>query len=118
MNSASNWASGAVSVVLEPARQEVAVIPAGGYFGEMSLLTGEPRTATVLAREDVVVMEIDAAQFRRLGDIDANAVERIGLAAITRRNELDATRSAAAQGTAVADPPSTFLARMRKFLHL
>ena len=37
------------SVVLEPARQEVARIERGGYFGEMSLLTGEPRSATVLA---------------------------------------------------------------------
>ena len=40
-------ASGSVDVVLEPERQEVAGIDAGGYFGEMSLLTGEPRTATV-----------------------------------------------------------------------
>src|SRR6476646_7396428 len=44
--------SGRVSVVLEPDRRQVATIGAGGYFGEMSLLTGEPRTATVLAVGD------------------------------------------------------------------
>ena len=49
----------AVSVVLEPSRNEVARIQPGGYFGEMSLLTGEPRTATVLAVGDVDVIEIE-----------------------------------------------------------
>ena len=38
--------SGRALVVMEPDRREVATIERGGYFGEMSLLTGEPRTAT------------------------------------------------------------------------
>jgi small-conductance mechanosensitive channel/CRP-like cAMP-binding protein len=109
--------SGAAVVVLEPDRREVAKIEAGGYFGEMSLLTGEPRTATVLARGDTVVMEIDAEQFRTLGDIDPRAVEQIGMAAMNRRLELEASRSAAA-GATVADQRATFLSRMRKFLRL
>ena len=33
-------ASGKVSVVIEPDRRQVATIEKGGYFGEMSLLTG------------------------------------------------------------------------------
>src|SRR6185436_18383722 len=36
-------ATGEVVVVLESQRQEVARIGAGGFFGEMSLLTGAPR---------------------------------------------------------------------------
>src|SRR4029079_19504717 len=56
--------SGDVRVVLGPQRQEVALIGRGGYFGEMSLLTGEPRSATVLATGDVAVVEIDAELFR------------------------------------------------------
>ena len=36
--------SGQARVVLEPSGQEVAVIPAGGFFGEMSMLTGDRRT--------------------------------------------------------------------------
>src|SRR3954467_241309 len=59
--------SGRGAVVLEPDRREIATLEPGGYFGEMSLLTGEPRTATVLARGDTMVFEINAELFRRLG---------------------------------------------------
>ena len=44
---------GSARVVLEPSGQEVAVIPAGGCFGEMSMLTGDRRSATVRAMDDV-----------------------------------------------------------------
>jgi small-conductance mechanosensitive channel/CRP-like cAMP-binding protein len=109
-------ASGRVVVRLEPEGREVATIERGGYFGEMSLLTGEPRTATVVARGDVHVIEIDAEVFRRLGAASPNAVEQVALAAVTRRTQLDAVRTAA-RNAAVADAPATFLSRMRKFLH-
>ena len=89
--------SGRVAVLLEPGRQEVAVIEQGGYFGEMSLLTGEPRTATVVARGEAVVLELDAALFRRLGEESPVALERVGLAAITRREELEARQDGGAE---------------------
>jgi small-conductance mechanosensitive channel/CRP-like cAMP-binding protein len=109
--------SGRAVVVLEPDRREVATIEAGGYFGEMSLLTGDPRTATVLARGDTLVFEINADLFRRLGATDPQAVERVGIAAAARRVELDKVR-ATAMGQAVADAPATFMERMRRFLRL
>jgi CRP-like cAMP-binding protein len=109
--------AGRVSVVLEPGRQEVAVIEQGGYFGEMSLLTGEPRSATVLARGEVVVLELDAVLFRRLGIESPLALEQVALAAVTRREELDRARSAV-RGAERADAPATFLARMKRFLRL
>ncbi len=107
--------SGTAVVTLEPHGDEVAVIGPGGYFGEMSLLTGEPRTATVVARGDTQVVEIDANVFRRLGAAHPHAIEQIAVAAVTRRTELEQIRSAS-HGTAVADAPATFVARMRKFL--
>jgi small-conductance mechanosensitive channel/CRP-like cAMP-binding protein len=107
--------AGVVTVVLEPGRREVATLGAGGYFGEMSLLTGAPRTATVLARGDTVVLELDAEVFRKLGAADPHVVEQIGLAAITRRAELEHVRDAA-KATAAADAPATLLGRMKKFL--
>jgi CRP-like cAMP-binding protein len=109
--------SGRVVVVLEPDRREVATIERGGYFGEMSLLTGDPRTATVLARGDSVVLEIDADVFRNLAAVSPQAVEQVGVAAAARRVELDQMRAAGA-GSAVADAPASFLGRMRRFLRL
>lgn len=38
--------------------QQVAVLEAGNYFGEMALFTGEPRTADVYALDEVEVLEI------------------------------------------------------------
>jgi small-conductance mechanosensitive channel/CRP-like cAMP-binding protein len=109
--------SGRVAVLIEPDRHQVATIEAGGYFGEMSLLTGEPRTATIVARGEAVVMELSAELFRELGLQNPQAVERVGFAAVTRRAELDRARSAA-RGAAVADAPATFMERMKKFLRL
>ena len=108
--------AGEVAVRLEPEHREVARIPRGGYFGEMSVLTGEPRSAHVVARGDAVVLELDADVFRSLGAADPAAVERVGLAAITRRAELNQIRETL-KNVAVADAPATFLARMKKFLH-
>jgi CRP-like cAMP-binding protein len=109
--------SGRAAVVLEPEGREVAVIEKGGYFGEMSLLTGDPRSASVIARGDTSVLELDADVFRALGAADPHAVEQIGLAAVARRAQLTQIRDAA-QNAAVVDAPATFLGRMKKFLGL
>ena len=109
--------SGQAVVLLEPEKREVATIDRGGYFGEMSLLTGEPRTATVVARGDAVVIEIDSNLFRTLGANQPYAIEQIGIAAVTRRTQLDQIKNAS-QGVAVAEAPATFVARMKKFLRL
>ncbi len=103
--------------MLEPDRREVATIERGGYFGEMSLLTGDPRTATVIARGDTTVFEIDAELFRRLAATNPEAVEQVGIATAARRIELEKVRATAA-GQAVADAPASFLDRMRRFLRL
>lgn len=109
--------AGCAVVVLEPQGHEVAVIPVGGYFGEMSILTGDPRTSTVLARGETRVIQIDADAFRRLGAEHPEAIEQIGLAAATRRAELEQIR-ASSQETTVAVAPATLIARMKKFLRL
>jgi small-conductance mechanosensitive channel len=108
--------SGSVSVVLEPTRDEVARIQRGGHFGEMSLLTGEPRSATVLAVGDVVVVEIVADLFRRLAAVHPEAIEKIALAAMERRAGLDQMRTATSETVTVET--KTLMTRMKKFLRL
>lgn len=109
--------SGRVRVSIDPAGQEVAVIPAGGFFGEMSMLTGEARTATVKAIEDVVVLEISAADFRALAEANPALIDHVSAVVSTRRTGLEEAR---AHAVAVAAPEAkqSFLARMRKFLTL
>jgi CRP-like cAMP-binding protein len=109
--------SGRVRVQLEPSGQEVAVIPAGGVFGEMSMLTGDVRTATVKAIDDVTVLEISAADFRELAVANPALLEHISRIVGSRRTGLEEARASAAV-TAAPEARQTFLARMRRFLHL
>ena len=109
--------SGRVEVVLEPNNTQVAIIESGGYFGEMSLLTGEPRTATVRALGDATVLELDADLFRTLGAHDPQAIEDVGIAAMERRPELDQAKDASRR-TDVVDAPTSFLSRMKRFLRI
>jgi small-conductance mechanosensitive channel/CRP-like cAMP-binding protein len=108
---------GSVRVVLEPSGQEVAVLPAGGFFGEMSLLTGEPRTATVRAVDDAMVLEIAAADVRELAAANPALLDCISTAVASRRTGLDEATITAAMAVP-AEATQTLLARMRKFLSL
>jgi CRP-like cAMP-binding protein len=45
---------------------EVNRVGAGAYFGELAILDGEPRSATVVAETDVVVAAIGIRMFRTL----------------------------------------------------
>jgi small-conductance mechanosensitive channel/CRP-like cAMP-binding protein len=110
-------ASGTVAVVMEPERRTVATLEEGAYFGEMSLLTGDVRSATVLAQTDAVVVEIDADLFRKLGAETPQAIERVAVQAITRRSHLAQLRSAA-RDVALSDAPAGLLSRMKRFLRL
>ncbi len=98
--------------------REVATLDPGAYFGEMSLLTGEPRSATVAARGDCRVLEIDAATFRAVAEANPLVLEHVGLAAMTRRDALAAARAAAATTVATADHARSFILRMKRFLRL
>ena len=107
---------GEVRVVLEPSRNEVARIQRGGYFGEMSLLTGDPRSATVLAAGDVTVVEIGVDLFRRIIAAHPEAIEKIGLAVMMRRAQLDQIKSATAETATIET--ATLVTRMKRFLRL
>jgi small-conductance mechanosensitive channel/CRP-like cAMP-binding protein len=46
--------------------EDLATLRAGDFFGEMSLMTGEPRHATVIAKDDSDCYVIDRALFQRV----------------------------------------------------
>ena len=82
----------------------------------MSLLTGDPRTATVIARGDCVVLEISAEAFRHYVQSHPEVIEPLANAAAARRKELDHSRTAG--GAAVSVTPITLAERMRRFFGL
>jgi hypothetical protein len=108
--------SGRVRVTIAPGDQEVAVIDQSGLFGEMSLLTGEPRTATVTALGDCRVVEITAAAFREIVLANPAIVDAVSAEVSRRRAGLELARDAAARTKTVSEPPASFVARVRRFL--
>jgi small-conductance mechanosensitive channel/CRP-like cAMP-binding protein len=109
---------GEASVTLAQTDGELARHREGGFFGEMSLLTGDPRTATVTAVTDCELLEIDADAFRRVVLSDAAVVERVTAAVAQRRAELDQHRATRTVSAAAAETPQTLVARVRRFLRL
>jgi len=107
---------GSVAITVGADRREVAVTEAGGYFGEMSLLTGQQRTATVTAREDTTVLEIPSDAFGTYVRSNPALLEGIAEAATHRRRELDAVRQA--PGAAAAPAAASLLDRMKKFFRI
>lgn len=109
---------GRVRVTIEPSGQEVAVTPAGGFFGEMSMLTGDPRTATVTAMDDAVLLEIDADRFRELAVRRPGLVEHVSGIVSARRQGLADAKAAAEGARAAAPAPQSLLSRIKGFLNL
>ncbi|HUK11373.1 MAG TPA: cyclic nucleotide-gated ion channel [Stellaceae bacterium] len=78
-------ASGEVAIEIEP---QPIVLGAGQFFGEIALITGSRRSATVVARTRCELLLLDIADFRRLAAqqpdlarvIDEEARRRMGVA--------------------------------------
>jgi small-conductance mechanosensitive channel/CRP-like cAMP-binding protein len=58
------------------------------FFGEMSLLTGEPRTATVMAAEETEVLQIKKAAIKPIFEANPELVKTIGEMIEERREVL------------------------------
>jgi CRP-like cAMP-binding protein len=108
---------GRVRVSLDPGDAELAVLEPGAYFGEMSLLTGETRTATVRALDDCEVMEVTDEQFRRFVLQRPSMVERIGAVVAERRAGIARARTSAAHAPA-DETTQGFVQRIRRFLRV
>ncbi len=93
----------------------LATLNAGDYFGEMSLLTGAPRSATVTALEETRVLEISKASFARIMSMRPELVTTLGNALQARMADRDAVLASARKETAGA---GDLLGRIRQFFAL
>ncbi len=109
---------GGVRVSLEPSGQDVAMISQGGFFGEMSMLTGEPRAATVTASGDAVLLEITTERFRELAVRRPNLVEQVSEVVSARLVGLAEARAAADAAQANVPARTSLLSRIQRFLKL
>lgn len=70
---------GKVDVVVgeEPKAKVVATLGSGDFFGEAALLTGEPRNATVIAKQEVAAYSLSKEDFRAVIDQSASFEEEL-----------------------------------------
>ena len=88
---------GEVDVIVHAAQRDmvVATLRAGEAFGEMCLLTGEKRTATVRAKTDCDIWEIERASIQPLLDENKELAE--GLSDLLARRKMETEGILAAQ---------------------
>lgn len=102
-----------------PAEREVARLGEGKFFGEMALMTGEPRTATVRASCDCELLVIGSETFKQSLESSPDLVERISHVLAERQALLDEKASQraedAAHGSVVAERSTQLLRRIRGF---
>jgi len=101
--------------------EEVARLRAGQFFGEMSLMTGEKRSATVIAATDVVTYRLDKPAFEELVRSRPEIAEAVAELLTERRESLEAARDRLDEAARVRRRMSTkhdILGRIRGFFNL
>jgi CRP-like cAMP-binding protein len=105
--------------VTEESGRELAVFGPGDYIGEMSMLTGQPRSATVEAVEECQVVELTADALREAALANPEVVRRISAVVAERQADLDRQKAEAAAGRpAAGEAHRSLLARIQSFLRL
>jgi CRP-like cAMP-binding protein len=115
---------GQVEVLLDADGEsvEVARLGPGSFFGEMSLMTGQPRMATVRTLRETQVLVVSKAAFAKVLDVSPELAERITDVLASRRAQLDSASSkhSAAQTTTKVNEASRneLLHRIKEFFSL
>lgn len=101
--------------------KEVAQIHGPSFFGEMSLMTGEPRSATVVAVTDTECFRLEKSTFREVLKERPALAEQVAAILTRRRAELYAVRegvSAEAKLKQMASAETDLLEKIRGFFGL
>jgi len=105
--------------VMEASGHELAVLDRGNYFGEMSMLTGQPRSATVVASGECRVLELNAEALREVAIENPDVLRRVSAVVAERRADLDRQQAEAAKVKFELDESSrSLLSRIQAFLRL
>ena len=110
-----------VRINVEGQEKIVAKIEAPGFFGEMGLMTGEPRTATVVAVTEVECYRLDKAAFHRIITERPELAKEISELLALRRVELHAGKEgldAEAKARRLAAENVRILATVQRFFGL
>ena len=97
--------------------ETVCQVKAPGIFGEMSLMTGSPRLATIVAITDVECFRLDKHDFEKIMRLPAVA-EHMAAVIARRRMDIDRARGQLDQETArrkLSDTELDVLGRIRRF---
>jgi small-conductance mechanosensitive channel/CRP-like cAMP-binding protein len=109
---------GELEVVIGPDDERIATIGPQGFLGEMSLLAGAPRSATVRTLTEALLMEIAAENFRRFVLERPAVLERITERAVARREALEHSRQAGSRTAGEPRERASVLSLVRRFLRL
>lgn len=104
----------------EGGAEKIARLKAGDFMGEMALLTGEPRTATVVAVEDVECYRLDRDGFRDIVARRPEIAESISKKLVERREGLESARGAldSRRQESLRAAQGDLLSRIRRFFAL
>lgn len=108
--------SGRLSVRAGTPAREIAVLERGAAFGEMSLLTGEPRSATVVALEDCTLFEMGREVFARHLEAHPERLEK--LATMIEERKVSLAAAAIPTPDDKAPVPGKALDRLREIFRL
>lgn len=111
-------AGGEVAVKAGKDEVEVTRLKRGQYFGEMSLLTGEPRAATVVAVTDALLLELDRPVLSRLFGEHPNLARQLSALLAQRRNQLRAVAESAGGGNDATPEAGRIFGRLRQIFGL
>jgi len=113
---------GEADVVLEVPGQlnrSLGTIQAGSFFGEMGLMTGAPRTATVTAKTGVECYQLDKDAFESILHSRPSIAEEISQILVSRRSALDSVLNGITEETrSQAQQSSEILERIKRFFGL
>ncbi len=74
---------------VERGGEDVATLGPGSFFGELAVLAGVPRTATVTAETDMHLEALNRREFSTLLDENPKLAKKILIGAVKRLHDLD-----------------------------